>query len=109
MFQRGDIVKVNFNPISGHEQGNFRPALVINSLPMPGNLNLVVPITTKSKSYPLEVLLDHRTITQGYILCFQMRTLDLNARYAQFVERIPSDLMDECLDLCGRLLEENII
>ena len=105
MYKRGDIVKVNLNPISGHEQGNFRAVLVLNSLPMPGGLNLIVPITTKKKTYPLEVMLDDRTKTSGCILCFQMRTLDLNARSAKFIEAIPEDLLEVCLNYCGRFFE----
>ena len=103
MFNQGDIVKVDLNPIKGHEQGNYRPVLVLNNVPMPGNLNLVVPITSKLKTYPLEVMLDSRTKTQGCILCFQMRTVDLNARNAQYVEHLPQDLLDECMDYCQRL------
>lgn len=105
MFQRGDIVKVDLNPVNGHEQGNFRPVLVLNSLPMPGGLNLVVPITTKQKTYPLEVLLDQRTRTTGCVLCFQLRTLDLNARKAKFIEKMPDDLLELCLDYCSRFFE----
>lgn len=105
MFTRGDIVKVNLNPIRGHEHGNFRPVLVLNSLPMPGGLNIVVPITTKEKTYPLEVMLDNRTITTGCILCFQLRTLDLNERSAKLIEKIPEDLLETCLDYCGRFFD----
>ena len=105
MFTQGDIVKVDLNPIKGHEQGNYRPVLVINSVPMPGNVSLIVPITSKSKTYPLEVMLDSRTSTSGCILCFQMRTVDLAARNAQYIERLPDDLLNECLDYCKRVFE----
>lgn len=105
IFSQGDIVKVNLNPIKGHEQGNYRPVLVISSVPMPGNVNLIVPITSKTKTYPLEVMLDSRTATRGCILCFQMRTVDLQARNALFIEHLPDDLLDECLDYCKRILE----
>ncbi len=104
MFRQGDIVKVNLNPVKGHEQGNYRPVLVLNTLPMPGGVNLIVPITTKQKTYPLEILLDARTDTSGCILCFQMRTLDLQARDARYIERLPQDLLEECLDYCKRLI-----
>ena len=30
MFQKGDIVKANLNPTKGHEQGEYRPLLVMN-------------------------------------------------------------------------------
>lgn len=105
MYKRGDIIMVNFNPTKGHEQGNFRPALILNDLLLPSDMNVVVPITTKKKSYPLEVELDDRTKTQGVILCFQIRTIDLHARASHFVERLPDDLLEVCVDYVKRILE----
>ena len=62
-FNKGDIVKVDLNPAKGHEQVNFRPVLVMNTVPLPGGLNTILPITSKQKSYPFEVELDSRTTT----------------------------------------------
>ncbi len=31
MVSQGDIIKVNFNPQSGHEQAGYRPALVVSN------------------------------------------------------------------------------
>ena len=105
-FNKGDIVKVNLNPIKGHEQGDFRPVLVMNSVPLPGGLNIVLPITSKNKSYPLEVELDERTVTQGTILCFQIRTVDLTKRGAKFIEKAPVDIVDKCNDYLHRLTDD---
>ncbi len=102
MFKRGEIVMVNFNPTKGHEQGYYRPALVMNEVPLPGNLNIVLPITTKAKTYPLEVALDQRTKTQGVVLCFQIRTVDLIHRDAKYIEDAPRDLVDLCSDYVSR-------
>lgn len=104
-FHRGDIIKVNLDPTKGHEQGNYRPAIVMNDVPLPGDVNIILPITTKAKTYPLEVSLDSRTITQGVILCFQTRTLDLNSRNAKFIEKAPDDITDCCSDYIRRLTE----
>ena len=105
-FFRGDIVKVSLNPIQGHEQGNYRPVLVINSVPLPGGLNIVLPITSKNKSYPLEVELDSRTSTKGVVLCFQVRTLDLVKRNAVFLEKAPKDIVELCNEYLHRLTDE---
>ena len=105
MFKRGDIVLVDFNPVKGHEQGNFRPALVLNDMYLPSGINLVCPITTKKKSYPLEVELDNRTKTQGVILCFQIRAVDLNNRNAKLVEQLPKDLLDKTIEYIKRILD----
>ena len=106
MFQKGDIVKVNLNPTKGHEQGEYRPCLVMNSVPLPGGLNIVLPITTKKKSYPLEVELDSRTNMQGVVLCFQIRTVDLSSRKAAFIEKAPKDIVDLCNDYLHRLTDD---
>ena len=104
MFRRGDIVKVNLNPSKGHEQGNYRPVLVMNSVPLPGNISTVLPITTKQKTYPLEVELDSRTRTTGVILCFQIRTLDLLQRDAQYIEKAPDDIVATCSEYITRMV-----
>ena len=105
-FSKGDIVKVDLNPIKGHEQGNYGPVLVMNTVPLPSDLNVVLPITSKRKTYPLEVELDARTKTQGMILCFQVRTVDLSRRKAIFIEKAPSDIVELCNDYLHRLTDD---
>lgn len=105
-FSRGDIVKVNLSPVKGHEQGNFRPVLVMNSVILPGGIFIVLPITSHEKSYPLEVELDSRTRTQGVVLCFQVRTLDLRYRGARFIEKAPADIVNTCADYMRRAVSD---
>lgn len=105
-FRRGDIVKVNFDPTRGHEQGNYRPCLVINSFPLPGDISIVLPITSREKSYPLEVELDDRTKTHGVVLCFQIRAIDLSSRDAVLIERAPNNIVETCSDYVSRLVSE---
>ncbi len=102
MFSRGDIVSVNLDPTKGHEQGNYRPVLIINSVPLPGGINIILPITSKEKTYPLEIPLDKRTKTSGMILCFQIRTLDLSSRDARFIEKAPGDIVEKCCEYIAR-------
>jgi len=101
-FSQGNIVLVDLNPVKGHEQGNMRPVLVVNrdDILLPGGVNIILPITSHKKSHALEIELDNRTKTQGVILCFQARTVDLTARNAQVVEQIPEDILAVC---CGYL------
>ena len=106
MFSKGDIVKVDLNPTQGHEQGNYRPVLVMNSVPLPGGVNIVLPITSHKKTYPLEVELDSRTKTRGVVLCFQIRTLDLQMRGATLIEKAPRDIIETCNDYLHRLTDD---
>ena len=107
-FKKGDIVKVDLNPTKGHEQGNYRPVLVMNSVPLPGGLNIILPISSKEKSYPLEVELDGRTTTQGIILCFQICTIDLTSRKAKIIEKAPIDIVNTCNEYIHRLTDDII-
>ena len=103
-FHQGDVVWVSLDPIKGHEQGAFRPVLVISAIPLPGGLSTVLPITTKEKSYPLEVPLDTRTKTQGMIMCHQIRTLDLERRDARLIEQVPEDILNLCVEYVSRMI-----
>ena len=97
---QGDIVKLDFDPVKGHEQAGYRPALVVSRSFFNQNFRqaVVCPITSRSKPFPpLRVALDSRTATQGFIICDQVRTIDLAARNPQYIESIPEDLLEEAL------------
>ena len=101
IFEQGDIVYLDFDPQSGHEQKSRRPALVISN-----NLfNRVSPITHTDRGHPFHLRLDERTRTDGVILCDQARMLDLNSRHASFVERAPEDISSEAVDMVIGFLE----
>lgn len=58
---RGDIIRVDFEPVEGSEQGSTRPALVISpEIINRGDVIVVAPITSKNteRIYPWEALLD---------------------------------------------------
>lgn len=73
---RGDIVWLEFNPQSGHEQAGRRPALVISPKAYNGKVGLALlcPITSRPKSYPFEVPL--LGIVTGVVLADQVKSLD---------------------------------
>lgn len=89
---RGDIVWLSFDPQAGHEQMKRRPAIIIS--PMVYNaakfrLALVCPITHAIKGYPFEVLLPKGMQIKGAILSDQLKSLDWEAREADFIEKVP--------------------
>ena len=106
--KQGDIIMVQFNPVSGHEQGNYRPALVVNrdDILLPGHLAIVIPITTKAKGYPLELPLPDGLNTRGYALPFHVRTLDLSSRKAKLIEHAPDDFVRRCCSFIAQLIEK---
>lgn len=95
MVKQGDIIKVSFDPQSGHEQAGYRPALVVSNGIFNTNTNLVLvcPISNTKNNFPLHIPLDNRTQTTGSILCQHIRSLDINARKYIFVEKIPDDIL----------------
>jgi mRNA interferase MazF len=100
--ERGDIICLELNPRTGSEQAGYRPALIISprSYNQISRLVLVCPITSRKKAWPFEVELPTSLQTYGVILVDQVRAVDCQARKAQFVEKVPSELIDEVL---GRL------
>src|SRR2546428_13686075 len=55
----GDIVWLNFDPQTGHEQAGHRPALVLSPAAYNAKTSLMVccPMTTQIKNYPFEVVI----------------------------------------------------
>ena len=98
--RQGDIITMNFSPNSGHEQSGRRPALVVinDFFNKVTNLALVCPITNTIRPFPLHVPLDERTKTTGNILCDQVKSLNLAARNASFLEQAPGDIVSNCIE-----------
>ena len=103
--ERGDIVWLNFNPQSGHEQKGLRPAIVLS--PKDYNektgLGLFCPITSAIKNYPFEVKIKNQKIT-GVVLSDQIKSLDWETRNIQFIIKATAAIIDEVIDKAGVLL-----
>lgn len=101
MVRYGYILKVNLNPIKGHEQAEYRSILIISSNEYIRYTNLVIacPISNTANKFPLHTPLDDRTKTTGSILCHHIKTLDINARGYEYIEKIPDDILQYVLDI----------
>ena len=99
MVRQGDIIKVDFSPSIGHEQGGFRPAVIVSNDFAISKTNMVyiAPITNTIRHFPLHVTLDDRTSTTGDVLCEQVKAVDLSKRQFTFVEHLPNDIIDSVL------------
>jgi mRNA interferase MazF len=106
--ERGDIVWLNFNPQSGHEQKGKGPAVVVS--PKAYNektgLGLFCPITSKVKDYPFEVNIENRKIN-GVVLADQIKSLDWKTRTIELITKVSSDKIDEIINKVSVLLENN--
>lgn len=101
MVKQGDIIWLNFDPQAGYEQKGRRPALVVsnNVFNRFCKMAMVCPITQTDKEHPFHIKLDNRTKTSGVVLCDQIRTLDIIARKAEYIETLPVELLEEVKDL----------
>ena len=108
MVKQGTIIKLNFNPQAGHEQAGFRPAVVLsnNVFNAKTNLTIVCPITNTNNNFPLHIPLDNRTKTTGVILCEHIKALDLNNRKYQVIETLPSDILENVIDIVYSEIEK---
>jgi len=101
VFERGDIVRVCLNPTAGRElQGDARPALVISHKAFNAvGMTLVAPIsqgTDLARWAGFAVtLMGSGSATQGVILVNMLRSIDLQARGAKFVEKVSMAVVNE--------------
>ena len=106
VFDRGDVVSVPLDPAMGHEQRGTRPALVLTTKAFNrlGDV-LVAPISQGddfSRYAGFAVSLTGTGCkTQGVALVNKIRMLDLAARKARKVERVPQEVIDDAI---GRLM-----
>ncbi|CAN5479276.1 endoribonuclease MazF [soil metagenome] len=96
---RGDVVRISFDPPTGRGRAGKRPAVVLS----PRRYNEVVgsaimcPITSKHKAYPLEVVLPSTSVVKGAVPTDHVRSLDLVGRKATYREALPKRTIREIL------------
>ena len=104
--ERGDIVWLTFTPQLGHEQAGRRPALVLSPSAYNGKVGLAIfcPITSQVKGYPFEVAVPQGSAVDGVILSDQVKSLDWQARNAEFIGKLPENLVTTVLKRLGTLV-----
>jgi len=107
IFEQGDIIAIDFDPQTGHEQKGRRPALVVsnNAYNQFTKAAMVCPITHTNKNIPVQIALDNRTKTTGVIMCEQIKALDLSKRCATFLEKAPADIIADVVDMVFSFIE----
>src|SRR5207249_12291652 len=90
---------LHFTPQAGHEQSGRRPAVVLSprSYNEKVGLALFCPVTSQIKGYPFEVKLPADSPIGGVALCDQLKSLDWQARRAEFACRLPAETLAEIL------------
>lgn len=98
--KQGDIIKLDLTPTKGHEQAGYRPALVVSnaSFSQASHMRMVCPITNTNRNSPLHVALNGLQTT-GFVMCDQVRVVDIRTRGYKVVESISEDTLWEVCDI----------
>ncbi len=104
--ERGDVVWLNMNPQTGHEQSGRRPAVVLSPKSYNKKVGLAIfcPITNQIKGYPFEVIIPNNLKVEGAILSDQIKSLDWKKRNAELYDKLPYDIILEVLKKLSTLL-----
>jgi mRNA interferase MazF len=95
------LIWLTFDPQAGR-----RPALVLSpaSYNVKTDLALVSPVSSRVKGYPFEVLLPEGLAISGVVLSDHLKSLDWKQRKAEFVARVPAEVVSEVLARLAPLL-----
>ncbi len=110
VFERGEIVNVPLDPAMGHEQRGTRPALVLTTKEFNKLGDVLVAPITQGGDYARYAgfavsLTGTGCKTRGVALVNKIRMLDLAARKARKVERVPQEVVDDALGRLAALLD----
>lgn len=105
--ERGDIVWLDFDPQSSHEQKGRRPAIVISPkiYNSKSGLALFCPITNQIKGYPFEVMLPSNLPVTGVVISDQVKSLDWKVRNAEFIVTAPRNVLNEAINKFSTLVK----
>ncbi len=72
-----------------------RPAVILSPKAYNARVGLALfcPVTSQVKGYPFEVPLPENLAVSGVVLADQVKSLDWRARRAEFLVRLPPDLV----------------
>ena len=104
--ERGDVVWIMFAPSTGHEQSGKRPGVVMSSSIYNGKTGMALccPITSHVKGYPFEVSVPIGVKISGAILADHMRNIDWKTRRAQYLCKLPDNVLEEVTEKILTLL-----
>lgn len=99
--KRGDLVWLDFDPQTGHEQAGWRQAIILSESDFNKltGFAVVSPITNQVKNYPFEVPLPEGLAFSGVVLTDQFKSLDVKKRKIKIVDhvKVESEFMNAVL------------
>ena len=106
---KGDIIKLSFDPQSGHEQKGWRPGLVLSNYTFNNatGFALVCPIINTKRNYPFHVLLPKELEITGVVMVEQVKSLDYSKRNARYVAQIPHNFMKQVMAIHAAIFQDD--
>ena len=104
--RQGDLVTLDFDPQSGHEQRGRRPALVLSKEAFNRSTGMAIccPITNTDRKIPLHVKVTNQCSLTGFVMCDQVKSLDFRARRMKLFETAPRELINDVLAILDAVL-----
>jgi mRNA interferase MazF len=104
--KQGDLVALDFDPQSGHEQKGRRPALVLSKQAFNKSTGMAIccPITNTERGVPLHIKVTGRSSLTGFVMCDQVKSLDYRARRMKLIEPAPIELLEDVLAMLDAVL-----
>lgn len=108
MVKQGDVLFISFDPQEGHEQAGDRPAIVVSNRLMNERLSLafLCPVTHTNRNNPFHYELKGYDFVDGYVLCDQLRSMDMKARKFRRLGSLKDEDLTEILNRIEMLLEK---
>lgn len=93
----GDLVWVDLDPIKGHEQGGYRPAIVVSPkiFNETRHTTIVCPITRNVSPWPTKVVLPEGLPVSGAVLTELVRAVDRARRGVRTIGKAPPEVLQE--------------
>ncbi|WP_324170666.1 type II toxin-antitoxin system PemK/MazF family toxin [Sulfurimonas sp.] len=103
---QGDIVALNFDPQSGHEQKGRIPAIIISNKIFNQHLGLAFacPITNTKRDFPFHIEVKSENIT-GFIMGEQMKSIDYNSKNIKFIEKANQKTINHILGIIDSIIQ----
>ena len=105
--RRGEVWFLDFDPVTGHEQAGYRPALVLSAdVANQAGMVTVLPLTSKPRPYKTRVALvppEGGATVPSWVICEQCRTVDTR-RLKRLAGRVSAPTMTKVSDVVRILL-----
>lgn len=103
---RGDFVRIVFDPRVGREQSGERPGLVLSERAFNALTGYVfiAPVTSTRRDWPFEVPIPLGCKVSGVVLADQTKSIDHVARHVRFIAAAPAGLAEAVLERVAAIL-----